>query len=296
MSRPSAAIFYITGKGGVGKSLVARTLADAGARRGLRTARVEFAEAVAGTESASTLDAGVIRLVIDHRRALRHLLTKLLRFNFLSQRLLDSRTFSAVAAAAPGIRDLVYLSWLGDLAANEDAGFDLIIVDGLASGHSLPLLAAPGRIRDLATLGPAGRIAREADMLVRGERAMGVVIVTSPEELSVVEALTLNEQLGEIGATLTAPVINCLYPELAQPAQDHWLSAHPEASPDSALYLSRYHHQRKLVARIEKCMGPAATLAMNFCGDAPPASAANALLDTLLDSREAKRQQREGLG
>lgn len=296
MATPSVPIFYITGKGGVGKSSVAHALAGAGTRRGLRTVVVEFAEAA--TAGTNTVDEGVTHIVIDHGHALKHLLTKLLHFDFLSQRLLDSRTFSAVAAAAPGIKDLVYLSWLADLAsgATDNPGCDLIIVDGLASGHSLPLLAAPSRIRELATVGPASRIARDADMLVRGEQSLRVVIVTSPEELSVVETLTLYEQLREIGVSLTPPVINAMYPQLAQPAHAQWLAANPDASPDSNLYLTRYRRQSELVTRIEKRMGRAATLPMNFRGGPPTPASASALLENLLGPETTRQRHGGGIG
>jgi len=256
-------VLYLTGKGGVGKSFVARLLADVAASRGLRTALVRMhtdgaGDAVGNRVGAGAPDAGkgssgaaAATVSLDQDRALRHLLTRVLRFRFLSNRLMDSRTFSAVASAAPGVKDLVTLSYLRDLAAGEVApGHDLLIVDGVASGHSVPLLAAPRRVHELLRVSPAARVAADVETFVHDARRFRAVIVTLPEELCVGEAIELTADLDDLGVSMTRPIVNCIYPPGATRAQATWLREH-DASDDSLLYLSRRERQLELATRLE---------------------------------------------
>ena len=118
---------------------MAREVAVEAAERGLRVALVD---AVDPTDSADEhvdgAPRGVARIALDPREALRRLLGRTLRFGFLADRLMDSRTFSAVAAAAPALADLVRIDCLREVAAGNVAGaFDVVVVNAPSSGHGV---------------------------------------------------------------------------------------------------------------------------------------------------------------
>jgi anion-transporting ArsA/GET3 family ATPase len=260
---------FVTGKGGAGKSFVAAELAREGAARGLRAAVVEAAAAETRARPRTPCAEGAAepwtRIVLDPREALRRLLMRLLRFGFLSNRLMDSRTFSAVAAAAPGLYDLVRMDYLAELATGRAGGrFDLLVVDAPASGHAVAMLEAPRRIEELVPLGPAAAVARAARALTAEAASFRAVVVALPEELSITETAELHAALERIEVGAAPTVVNGVYPERATGDQTAWLSAHPAASSDARLHAARRERQLSLAARVASPGGPPVVLTRSF--------------------------------
>ncbi len=286
MSRALARIIYVTGKGGAGKTFFASLLAQAAVDRALRPILVSFGDP---ERSASTAEpaavAGATPVELDHQGALEGVLTKLLRFKTLSDRLMDSRTFTAVAAAAPGLRDVLYLVAIRDLAERAvAAGHGLIVIDGFASGHSTLLLGAPRRVQRLVRIGRLAREVAAADSLVRDPNRFRVAIVSNPEELSVVEAEELLAQLRELGLPLAPVVLNGLLPQRAGEPQAAWLERHG-GSEDARLYIARRRRQLLLTDRLRDAAGNAHIIPFSFAEDPHVASAdAGALLDELFEA------------
>jgi anion-transporting ArsA/GET3 family ATPase len=257
-----ARVLYVTGKGGAGKTSVASLLAAGCASHGETVALVGVTDVVdpSTIDRSTGVDAGVHCITLDERHALHHLLTHLLKFRMLSDRLMDSRTFSSVAAAAPGVKDLVYLSYLRELADGRTGSrFDTVVVDAPASGHSVPLLEAPRRVLELVPIGPIARIAREADALVRDHRHLTAVIVTLPEELGVTETLELHRALRGLDVAVAPIVINGVYPERLTSVQRSWLDEHGGSS-DALLHAARRRRQLELLEPLRSLAGAESAL------------------------------------
>jgi anion-transporting ArsA/GET3 family ATPase len=266
MSRAMAKTLFVTGKGGAGKSLVAREIAAEAAARDLRVALVDAVDPSDSSDEHvdAAVDAGIERIVLDPREALRRLLGRTLRFGFLADRLMDSRTFSAVAAAAPALADLVRMDCVRDLARGRMAGtFDLVVVNAPASGHGVALLEAPRRIGDIAAGGPGAAVAGSARQFTCDAQCFRAVAVALPEELSVVETAELHHDLRRLNVAATATVVNGVYPALANSEQAAWLASHP-VSDDVRLYLARRERQLALAAAIES---PGAPLLLPYLFD-----------------------------
>jgi len=264
----SARVLYVTGKGGAGKSTVAIELGREAARRGLATAIVDLRES-AGSETggAPALGPRLEQVVLDPQKALHHLVTRLLRFRFLSKRLLDSRTFAAVAAAAPGVKDLVYLSYLCDLSAGRTGHrLDLVIVNGVASGHTSVLLGAPRRIVEMVPVGPAAHVARDVADVLHDAARFRAAVVAMPEELAVVETADLHAKLAELGIAVTPTVVNGVYPSCCNEDVERWLESNPGSS-DGRLYLARRRRQLALAGRVASPAGLPVVLPYRFDGD-----------------------------
>jgi anion-transporting ArsA/GET3 family ATPase len=280
MAARSAPTLFVTGKGGAGKSSVAQALALEAARRGMRVGLVEALDGDQRRCAPSTV-GGIDHLVLDPRHALRHLLARLLRFGFLSDRLMDSRTFSAVAAAAPGLYDLVRLDYLRELAEGRArASFDLLVIDAPASGHGIGLLEAPHLVSELAAIGPARTVAHAARAFISQNPAFRAVVVALPEELSVAETAETHAALSRLHVSVTATVVNGVYPQRASEPQAAWLRRH-EGSTDARLYLERRERQIDLADGIASPGGPRVVLPYAFAGEAIAASERSRLFEVL---------------
>ena len=215
----------VLGKGGVGRSTLAAALCMMLAREGRRVLAAEVtseerlpallrgaAEAPVGYEP-TPVSPGVDAISIDPQKALQEYLSLQLPLG-LGRRLLEHGAFSTLAAAAPGLREMVTMGklWfmLEQRAAHGDRPrWDAVVVDAPATGHGLALLGTPRTFTGLARTGrvhdQAGMI---ASLLTDPERA-AVVLVARPEELPVTEAGEAADALRErLGIRLALVVAN----------------------------------------------------------------------------------------
>jgi anion-transporting ArsA/GET3 family ATPase len=90
---------------------------------------------------------GLAAISIDPESARREYLERRLRSGTLARILDHSPLFQLLAAAAPGLAELVTIGKVWDLAqldsGRRGASHDLAIVDAPATGHGLALLQAP---------------------------------------------------------------------------------------------------------------------------------------------------------
>lgn len=217
---PDRQLVLVTGKGGVGKSLISSALATAAQATGKRTLLAEVTSEV-GTRShllgqfgapmakgeqpvrlASGLDGVRITPSSGHRLFLR----AAIRVGMLADAAMRSSAlnrFLMAAPAFPEIGTLYHLVWL----LRQDA-YDAVIIDLPATGHALGLAKLP---RTVTSVVPRGLI-KEAiseglDALTDPKRTAGVV-VTLPETLPVTEAFELARGLKELDVPVGALVLN----------------------------------------------------------------------------------------
>jgi anion-transporting ArsA/GET3 family ATPase len=280
-----ATVLYLTGKGGVGKTFLAERLAaHLGALTG-RVGLVSMPRSVglrADTQTAASPEIETI--VLDDRVALGRLLERVVGLRFFSDRLLDSRTFTAVAAAAPGVREFVSMSFIEEIAARER--YRWLVVDGPATGHTLALLAAPARFTKLAPLGPASTLARRAAELVADPRRFVVALVATPEDLAAREAIDAVTKLRGLGLVPRGVVVNGVYPELTTAQDASWL-LEQSANADVRLYLTRRRSQLEVVQQLARDVGPLELVPREIAGTDAAESAIDDLARRLVREAEA---------
>ena len=254
MSLLDKRLVFVTGKGGVGKSAVAAALGMVAARRGKRTIVAEVAmrddvhRALAGSEGGwreAAIGDGLFALSVDPQRAMEEYLADQLS-RPLAELLAASRLFAYFAAATPGMRELLTVGKLWELAQDERRTpgaepYDLVVVDAPATGHGLALLDAPRTFGEVAAAGPVARQARVIHGTLTDRAVTGVVAVATPEEMPVAEAEHLRGALGDL---LDHVVANAVPPDRFTEADAAVLEPLAAGSGAARLALAAHHRAR----------------------------------------------------
>jgi anion-transporting ArsA/GET3 family ATPase len=93
-------------------------------------------------------------------------------------------------------------------------GYDLVIVDGPASGHAVGMLRTPGTFADIARVGPIASQSERVREFLGDSRRSAYVAVALPAELPVSETLDLGRRLRKaIGRRVETVVVNGVLPD-----------------------------------------------------------------------------------
>jgi anion-transporting ArsA/GET3 family ATPase len=218
-------LIFVTGKGGVGKSTVSIALGLLAARQGLRTIVAELASQERVQRSFDhegehfrevELAEDLFTISIDPQSAMEEYLQ--VKTGPLSHVLGSSRLFHAFAMATPGMRELLSVGKIWELAQLERrtrgaAPYDLVIVDSPAAGHGVGILRTPKTFADIARVGPIAHQGRTIAATIADRAFTAVVAVATAEEMPVNETLWLRDALAQDSLALDAVFVNALYPE-----------------------------------------------------------------------------------
>ena len=277
----------VAGKGGVGRSTVAAALGVAAARSGLRAVVVETAgrtdvPPLLGRPAGDPLSEVELRprlhhLTIDRRGALEEYLRQEVPGLIPAAMLARSRAFQLFVEATPGMSDLLTIGKVWELGQRprhkpRTDPYDLVILDAPASGQLVGLLAAPRTFREIARVGPVAGQAGRIERAIADEADVGAVVVATPEQMAVTEALGLQAALsGRFGIELEALVVNRLLPARFSAEDGHALAAAPD---DPAIRSARWFHARAQAQKgeLERLVGqlpavPCITLPFLFEAD-----------------------------
>jgi anion-transporting ArsA/GET3 family ATPase len=208
-------VFFIVGKGGVGKSTVAALLAVALAERGRRVLLAQMEPgrrlpALFGLEddptTATEILPGVSMLTVEGEASLSEYLGIVLPVRRVHRLVVTSKLYHHFVAAAPGLKELMTVGKIWYEEQRQDGGaprWDAIVVDAPATGHSLQYLRMP---QAAATAFGPGLVRREAlrvTSLLQDPVRTVVCPVTTAEEMPVNETLEMYAQLRD---TLAMPL------------------------------------------------------------------------------------------
>jgi arsenite-transporting ATPase len=193
-------VLIVAGKGGVGKSAVAGSLALLAAQSGLRALLVSFDAETIEVPAHERLE----RVTVTPGNALTDYLASK-GMGLISRQLAKSGIVELVATTAPGLDDLLVLGRIK--AFEKELRADIIIVDGPAAGHAIDLVRAPLQLKRALASGP---IAQQADevlaMLADGTRCK-ILMVTTPAMTPVQETVEAATELRDDVHIVLAPVV-----------------------------------------------------------------------------------------
>ena len=216
-------LVILSGKGGVGKSVVGAALAMAARARGKRILFIEvdaplpasryLGEApVGGKETEIRPGFSMVNLV--PAQVMDEYVRETIRVDMLSRKVLSSPVYRRFFAAAPGLPELMVLGKIMILEEEKTGWprrpkYDLIVVDAPATGHGLAFLRVPLVASNAVPVGPVGHNARRILAMLRDPRRTALAIVALPEEMAVVEALEFHRMTREeLGIEARAFILN----------------------------------------------------------------------------------------
>ena len=187
-------LVFVTGKGGVGKTTVAVALGLRAAEEGKRTIVCE----VSSQENTSRIfdhtevgfhevemEENLWSISIDPDESMREYVLLQLKVRAMRDMLFRSRIFNYLAAATPGLKELVTIGKIWELAqpdrkVKSGRKYDLVIVDAPATGHGIGFLQTPRTFAAIARVGPIHSQALQLDRLITDQDHTGTAIVSLP--------------------------------------------------------------------------------------------------------------------
>jgi anion-transporting ArsA/GET3 family ATPase len=267
-------LVFLSGKGGVGKSLMGAALAQAARERGKKVLLVEVDAPLEAArylgrppvgERETEVEPGLFTVNLRPRGVMDEYVRHMLKVDLLARRILESPIYERFFAVAPGLKELMVLGKIMVLE-EERTGFsrrpryDLIVVDAPATGHGLQFLKIPLAASKAVPVGPVGTNARRILALLRDPVRTALAIVAIPEEMAVVEAQELHQVATEdVGIATAALLLNCCHErqlDASAEAEVLRLSADgaggalgPGVRLEAALAAARRHIRRRKLTR-----------------------------------------------
>lgn len=215
---------FVTGKGGVGKTVVASLMAAKTSLEGKKTLLVEMGS-WSYLEKALELPFKVgfqpqkTPFGFDVARwsgedCLRDYIQYLVKVPWVSETFLKNSWLRALIQVAPGLKEIAFLGKVtsGLRAHGPPLDYDCIIVDAVSSGHFVSLLKTPAGLAAVAPRGPMRAQCESIQAILNSVQSTRVMIVTNLEAYSVQESFEL---AGQVRAVIQAPlhfVANQIYP------------------------------------------------------------------------------------
>ena len=230
----------VSGKGGVGRTTVAATLARVAAAGGKRVllataAATDRVGRLFGRDeplgpAIVTLAPGIDGVNITPASSLIEYGVKVLRSEMVSRALFENRAVRGLLGAVPGLDAYALLGkawWHTTEMRDGRPRYDLVVFDGPASGHAALMLRLPQAILNAMPRGPLASDAREIKALMQDPARAALVIVTLAEDLPARETLELAAQArGPLGMPLGPVIVNALPTDaLSAPAVDAVMAA-----------------------------------------------------------------------
>jgi len=235
-------IIFVTGKGGVGKSLMSAAIAKSQAELGRRVLLAEVGESSYFKDFWSLPEVGhqpkrvpgqdYDLALWSGESCLREYVLHLLKFERLYQLFFENKVMRSLINVAPGLAEIAILGKItsGIRKVGPPLDYDLIVVDLFATGHALALLRAPKGMMEAVQFGPMGHHSREMLQVISDAKLCGYAVVTLPEELPVVESLELIEVLKrEFHADVELVCNKVSRPPMSQ---DELINLRSENAPD----------------------------------------------------------------
>ncbi len=265
MTLRELSFIYVTGKGGVGKTSAALSLALALSAQGKKTAVCAPAGAGGFSQffpqhelvARRVINERLHLIAIDPEQAIRDYLELVLKSRRVAQALMGGKIAQGFLKGVPGLESWALLGQSSYLCSGGlTPEFDIVIFDGPATGDGTDLLRVPRVLSEIAPPGRLRRDALECQALLSDPSRTQIVPVTILEELPVTEVSELVQVVrGDLKLPIGPLLLNRVLPTIFS---DHSREAilrlrsnqavfpvGPEAELKPSAQLSAYQHAER---------------------------------------------------
>ncbi len=237
-------IIFVTGKGGVGKSVVSSLLALRAKSLGLCPLLFEcdapprpslLPKARETDNILQEVTPGIWAINQNSDEAVKEYANSALPSRLLADLLVENRISRLFLRASPSVNEMALVGRILQLA-EQHQNRGPIIVDLYATGHALHMLRAPDGIMRVLRTGPVFDRAKIVHNFLFHKDQTSVITVAQPEELPVTESIEFIEALSEMGAPLGPVIMNGLF-------QDRSANLSPRFWADLGQQLPKAHVQ-----------------------------------------------------
>ncbi|RME16863.1 MAG: arsenical pump-driving ATPase [Bdellovibrio sp.] len=207
----------VTGKGGVGKSIVAAALALRAAKEGKKTLLVELGEPGflhflfhhSPREGYQKVSENLYLDCWSGEGSLREYVHHWVRLQKVVSLFFDNPVMKSFIKTAPGLRELAIMGKFtsGIREWGPPLPFDEVVMDSYSTGHFLSLLRAPRGIYEMIRSGPMGVQSRRIFEVLKGPLTQ-YFLVALPEQMPVQEMKELDQTLQKEFQISAQMVIN----------------------------------------------------------------------------------------
>ena len=230
-------LILVVGKGGVGRSTVAATIASYLAEQGRRTLLFQFnaLDRFGSFFGKSPLGSDIEELApnlfgvnTNPKAAMEEYGLMVLKFKRVYKMVFENRLTRTFFKAIPGLDDYSVLgkAWFHTTEMNDSKPkWDSVVFDMAASGHCVTMLNIPKSITTTVPNGPLTKDAGKIIELLQNDQQTSVVLTSLAEEMPYNESIELAEKLkSQCNIKVSHVVLNQIFP-------DHF----PEPSSKKAL-------------------------------------------------------------
>ncbi len=222
-------LILLSGKGGVGKTTLAVSLALAASRLKKRTLIVEMnsTERVAPYFGLTQIGHHEIALApyltainLSVASCFEEYVVAQIRFKKLFDAFFNNKFVTSFLNAIPGFNELLMIGKIFELerqVKNKASGellYDLIIVDSPATGHGVSTFEVPKIVTEAVRIGPIKNQAGKILDLLTDPKKTAFCVVSLPEEMPVVESTELIASVKKrLGIRIGCLFLNAVYPQ-----------------------------------------------------------------------------------
>ncbi len=229
-------LLFITGKGGVGKTTIAASIAIAAKELGMKTLLVEigltqnleqiFKKWIPAYD-ITPMEDGLSVIRIDPMKSLQEYIALSLKMEWAAKKFMEIEMVRYLLQFLPAWRDLMILGKIWKLEQEVKGGkgkrpqWDMIVVDSPATGHGINFLRVPGVILNTLRSGMLRKQTQQVHNLMTDPARTQINVVSLAEEMPINESIEIhNATLETLKMPFGKVFINMMPPKLLSPRQN----------------------------------------------------------------------------